>query len=252
MKIFLTNDDGYKAPGINALYEELSACHEVTLIAPDREKSAVSHSISLHTPLRITKIKLDSQDSGYAVNGTPVDCIKLGLFEVFKGQPDLVISGINAGGNLGVDINYSGTAAAAREGALNGLPCMAVSLMTGKHMDFKGMARFTAGMVLRVLEFELTPGTFLNINGPDSPIDQVSGVQITHPAQTNLSTRFDCRIDPRDRKYFWYGPMGGINAPAGTDAHAVKNNYISISPIRSGLTDDNGLHHLKDAMDWLG
>ena len=241
MKILLTNDDGYKAPGIRALYRSLNDSHEVVLIAPDQEKSAVSHGITLHSPLRIKEIRLESGHKGYAVSGTPADCVKLGLFEIFDTPPDLVISGINAGGNLGIDINYSGTASAAREGALNGVRGMAVSLMLGETMDYQGMAGFASGLVDKWEDLQLAPGTFLNVNGPDIPVDRVSQVQVTRQAQNNLSKEFERRVDPKNRPYFWYGGGNNGMAEPGTDIHAILNQCISITPIRCDSTDDGSL-----------
>ncbi|WP_022663719.1 5'/3'-nucleotidase SurE [Desulfospira joergensenii] len=241
MRILLTNDDGYKAPGIQALYKALTEDHEVVLIAPDTEKSAVSHGITLNSPLRIKKVDLESSGKGYAVTGTPADCVKLGLFEIFETPPDLVISGINAGGNLGIDINYSGTASAAREGVLNGLPGMAVSLVQGKVMDYQGMAGFTLGLVSKWPDLKLSPGTFLNVNGPDIPMAQVNRVEITRQSLNNLSREFDRRIDPKNRPYFWYGGGNNGQAEPGTDIHAVLDHSISITPIRCDTTDNQAL-----------
>ena len=174
MKILLTNDDGYNAPGILALYKTLRSFHEVILIAPDREKSAVSHGISLNEPMRIDTISLNGEDQVYAIAGTPADCVKLGLSEIFTTLPDLVISGINPGSNTGVNINYSGTIGAAREAAINGILSMAVSIFKkGDDIDFKGVSQFTAQIVDQIHDFRLPSGTFLNINAPCVPIDEV-------------------------------------------------------------------------------
>jgi len=237
MKILLTNDDGYNAPGIMALYEALSASHDVILIAPDREKSAVGHAITLNAPVRIDTIDLGEGKKGFAVAGTPADCIKLGLFELFTSPPDLVVSGINPGCNIGIDINYSGTASAAREGALNGLPSLAVSIKSGENMDFSSMARFTVDMVNRVKANGLPRGTFLNINAPSGPFKEISGVKITRQAQSNLSTRFEKRFDPKTRPYFWYGSTEPAGDKPDTDVYALSQNCISITPIQCDATD---------------
>ncbi len=251
MKIFLTNDDGYKAEGIKALYRVLSTNHQVTLIAPDREKSAVSHGISLNSPLRIERVVMEDQHPGYAVNGTPADCVKLGLFQVFKTPPDLLVSGINAGANLGIDINYSGTASAAREGTLNRIPSLAVSLMKGQAMDFKGLARFIAQMIEKWQDFDLPIGTFLNINGPDLPMDKTQGVKITRQSLNNLSWKFDQRIDPKGRPYYWYGGENNGAPAKGTDVHALLNNHISITPIQCDMTCDQGFTCLEAMAEHL-
>lgn len=236
MKILLTNDDGYNAPGIQALYKALRSDHEVILIAPDREKSAVGHGITLNTPIRISKINLNS-NFGYAIDGTPADCVKLGLFKFFKTLPDLVISGINPGTNTGVNINYSGTVGAAREAALNGLPSMAVSIKRGKSIDFQGMSEFIASLTYKIGDYNLPLGTFLNINAPDIPIKQTLGVKITRQASDNISTQFEKRLDPRNGTYYWYGNLNQVESESDTDVNAISQNYISITPIQCDNTD---------------
>ncbi|MFU8769516.1 MAG: 5'/3'-nucleotidase SurE, partial [Desulfotignum sp.] len=165
MNIFLTNDDGYQAPGIQALYRVLSRDHAVVMVAPDREKSAVSHGITLHHPMRIHP--LPGRDRAFAVDGTPADCVKLGLAECVDTPPDLLISGINPGSNIGIDINYSGTVAAAREGALNGIMSLAVSIKAGRSMAYDDLSRFISNLTGTIHKHGLPPGTFLNINAPD-------------------------------------------------------------------------------------
>jgi 5'-nucleotidase len=250
MKILLTNDDGYNAPGILSLYEALSVAHEVLLIAPDREKSAVSHGISLNQPMRIHKITLDNGSQGYGITGTPADCVKLGLFELCPSQPpDLIISGINPGCNTGVDINYSGTVGAAREGALNQILSMAVSIRrSDKIMDLQGMSRFIAGLSEKVHDFDLPPGTFLNINAPDIPIDGVGGVRITRQAQDNVSKQFEKRVDPKNRFYYWYGDVNRITGETDTDVNALSQNYISITPIQCDNTDYRTMEKLTSIL----
>ena len=237
MKILLTNDDGYNAPGIQILYKMLQAHHEIILIAPDREKSAVSHGITLNEPMRIDQIKLEGGAKGYAVTGTPADCIKLGLFEFFTTPPDLIISGINPGCNIGIDINYSGTVAAAREAALNGILGMAVSIKLGEVMDFQGMSSFIANLVNKVCNDGLPSGTFLNINAPPVSFDEIRGVKITRQASNNLSKQFDKRLDPKNRPYYWYGSINHVEGDPDTDVYALSQKYISITPIQCDFTD---------------
>lgn len=246
MKILLTNDDGYNAPGILTLYKTLALDHDVILIAPDRERSAVGHGITLHEPMRITPVTLDNNDTGYAITGTPVDCIKLGLFELCKTAPDLIISGINPGSNTGININYSGTVGAAREGAINGITSMAVSILKkSSALDFDGMAKFTAHLAGRIHEFDLPLGTFLNINAPDIPFDETRGIRITRQASNNLSTRFDKRTDPKNRAYYWYGQTDRHDQETDTDEDALSNNYVSITPVQCDLTDYKTADRLK-------
>ncbi len=244
MKILLTNDDGYNAPGLAALYSALNSHHDVTVIAPDSEKSAVSHAITLNHPVRICKIDQEAGIRGFAITGTSADCVKLGLFELFTDPPDMVISGINPGLNIGIDINYSGTVAAAREGTLNGIPSLAVSVKPGTAMDFDGMALFVRDLLNSLQKKGLPAGTFLNINGPDIPIVEVAGVRITRQALNNLSRHFEKRTDPKERAYYWYGRMDRFDGDPGTDVEALRRNYISVTPVQCDSTDYKTLSEL--------
>jgi len=246
MKILLTNDDGYNAPGILALYETLRSHHEVMLVAPDREKSAISHGITLNEPMRIDRVNLSNGGDGYSITGTPADCVKLGLFRFYTSPPDLVISGINPGSNTGVNINYSGTVGAAREAALNGISSIAVSMFKkGNISDFYGVAQFIAQMVHKITDWNLPSGIFLNINAPDIPINEARGVKITRQASDNLSKQFEKRVDPRDQSYYWYGGIGRVTGEGNTDVNALLKNYISITPIQCDMTDYKTLEELE-------
>jgi 5'-nucleotidase len=237
MNIFLTNDDGYQAPGIQALYRALSRDHAVVVVAPDREKSAVSHGITLHHPMRIHPVPGWDRGRAYAVDGTPADCVKLGLAECVETPPDLLISGINPGSNIGIDINYSGTVAAAREGALNGILSLAVSIKAGRSMAYDDLSRFISNLTGTIHKHGLPPGTFLNINAPDVAFSDIRGVKITCQAFDNLSRYFEKRKDPKERCYFWYGTQDPVSGSPDTDVHAIAQNYLSITPIRCDLTD---------------
>ena len=246
MKILLTNDDGYNAPGILALYKILIKNNQVTMIAPDREKSAAGHSITLNSPMRADTITLPDNGKGYAVSGTPADCVKLGLHEFYSIPPDLVISGINPGSNTGVNLNYSGTVAAAREAALNRLPAMAVSIVKQEHdPDFSGISEFIAKMVEKSDSFRIPSGTFLNINAPALPLSDIKGIRITRQAGSNLSEKFEKRLDPRNRPYYWYGRLEQGNGETGTDIDALMNNYISITPVQCVNTDYTTINELE-------
>jgi len=236
MKILITNDDGYRAPGILALYKALAVNHEVVLAAPDRERSAVGHGITLNQPLGYERVALNGGGSGYAVTGTPADCVKLGLFEFCDKTPDLVISGINPGSNTGINLNYSGTAGAAREAALNGLTAMAVSIQYGDPMDFAGMADYLVSLVDKVCAMGLPSGVFLNVNGPCIPFKDIRGVRITRQANNNLSTDFERRKNPRGKSYFWYGKMQPVRPEDDTDNDALLEKCISITPIQCDMT----------------
>ena len=246
MKILLTNDDGYDAPGILALYETLRSHHEVMLVAPDREKSAVGHGITLNEPMRIDRVILNSGGEGYSITGTPVDCVKLGLYKFYTSPPDLVISGINPGSNTGVNINYSGTAGAAREAALNGILGIAVSIFKKREVsEFIGMAQFIAQLINKITECNIPPGVFLNINSPDIPIDEARGVKITRQASDNLSKQFEKRVDPRHQSYYWYGGIGRVTGEGNTDVNALLKNYISITPVQCDMTYYKTLEELE-------
>ncbi len=234
MKILLTNDDGYDAPGILSLFEILNSSHEVTLIAPDRENSAVGHGITLYEPLRIKQI--NDHIKSYSVTGTPVDCVKLGIFEFFKTEPDLVISGINHGSNLGVDVNYSGTVAAARESALMGIPSLAVSIPQTKTPDYRGFSIFIDKFIKNILFNQIPDGTFLNLNAPSGIIDKTIEVKTTSLAQNNISNEFIKNKDPKNRPYYWYGNVEPVEAEPGTDIFEVNQNHISVTLISCNMT----------------
>ncbi|SLM28196.1 5'-nucleotidase surE [Desulfamplus magnetovallimortis] len=240
MNILLTNDDGYLAPGIRALYEQFRYSHKVTLVAPDRERSAVGHGITLHEPLRMKNMakKITAMESEeYSVTGTPADCVKLALFELYETPPDLVISGVNAGSNTGVNINYSGTAGAAREAAINGVPAIAVSIKRGDIMDYTGMARFIDAFASQSLIETIHQGTFLNINAPAINLNEVLGIKITRQATRNVSRRFKKETDPRGHTYYWYDCMDPVENEPETDDAALEEHYISVTPIQCDLTN---------------
>ncbi len=248
MKILITNDDGYRAPGIQALYRALSRDHQVILAAPDREKSAVGHGITLNHPLKYERVALNCGGSGYAVSGTPADCVKLALFDLFQAAPpDLIISGINAGSNTGININYSGTVGAAREGVLNGITAIAVSIQYGDVMDFDGTAAYVASVVDTACNISLPPGVFLNINMPCIPIKETLGVKVTRQADNNLAVKFDRRTNPRGRTYFWYDELRPVRPEDHTDNDALLANYISITPIQCDMTAYQVIADLENA-----
>ncbi len=245
MKILLTNDDGYQAPGILMLYNTLSLEHEVVLVAPDREKSAVGHGITLNQPLLIAPVEMPGGGAGYAVTGTPADCIKLGLFELFDTPPDLVIAGINPGSNTGININYSGTVGAAREAALNGILSMAVSIRVADTLDYQGISKFIARLLHQLHRFDLAPGTFLNINSPGIGISKIKGIRVTRQALDNLSTGFEKRTDPKRRDYYWYGRYDPGTSDPDTDETALLDQCISITPLHCDITDYKAMSQIK-------
>lgn len=233
MLILVTNDDGIHTPGIGVLAEKLSEVGRVVVVAPDRERSAVGHSLTLHSPLRAEEIR----PGFYAVDGTPTDCVNLGIHGLFPERPQLVVSGINRGGNLGDDITYSGTVAAALESTLMGVPAFAVSLDSGPFTasDFETAARFAVKLAGEVLQRGLPPDTFLNVN---IPAGTPRGVRLTRQGKRLYGDVVVENIDPRGRKYYWLGGGElGFQNIEGTDFHAVHDHYISVTPLHIDLTN---------------
>ena len=245
MKILLSNDDGYQSEGLATLALALSDLAEITIVAPDRNQSGASHSLTLETPLRVGK----TRDGIYYVNGTPTDCVHLAITGLLDHEPDMVIAGINHGANLGDDVLYSGTVAAAVEGRFLGLPAIAVSLAGHnlKHFD-------TAGQAIRVLferlrESPLPPDTILNVNVPDVPYQELRGFEATRLGYRHRAEPVVQSQDPKGRPVFWVGAAGaGQDAGAGTDFHAVEHSRVSVTPMQFDLTRHASLPALAD---WL-
>lgn len=247
MRILLTNDDGIFSEGLQCLKNELSKIAKVIVIAPEVERSAVGHSLTLHKPLRITPVVIKGENLGYAVNGTPTDCVVLGLKFLFKRKPDLVISGINRGANLGGDITYSGTVSAAMEGAIYKIPSFAVSIASRQAKDFSFAAKFSREFAKIVAKNGLPPFSFLNINIPDLKEEEIKGVEITYQSSRCYIGTVEERKDPRGKYYYWIGGTFPKNkAEKGTDLHAIINKKISITPIQLNLTDYNLYKKIKN------
>lgn len=250
MNILLTNDDGIHAEGLWALYRCLSQTHTVTVVAPDRERSAVGHGITLHQPIRAHRVSVNGGAPGYAVSGTPVDCVKLGVLEIMDSRPDLVISGINPGANVGVNINYSGTVSAAREAALYGLAAIAVSVHAKTVSHYAEAAVFAAHLADKVFEKGLPVGTMLNVNLPDLPLAQTAGIRISRQGLSMFSEYFEKRHDPRNQPYYWQGcDESHFAQNPDVDQAAICLRYISITPIKCDMTDYGLLETLK-AWNW--
>jgi 5'-nucleotidase len=244
--ILLTNDDGIYADGLWALYKRFAPHHMVTVVAPDRERSAIGHGITLHRPLRATRISINSDLHGYAVNGTPADCVKISLMEILSEPPDLVISGINLGANVGVNLNYSGTVAAAKEAALYKLPAIAVSITGCQSASFDEAALCTAHLAEMILKQGLPVGTMLNVNIPDIPINRIKGVRACKQETTIYSEYIEKRIDPRNRVYYWHGHDANVPSDNPENDVAVLNaGFISITPIQCDMTNYRLLEVLK-------
>jgi 5'-nucleotidase len=245
MKILLTNDDGIQAPGLEALYDHIASSHHTTVVAPDRERSAISHSINLQNPLRFRRLTLKGNQSAYAVNGTPADCVHLALEAICTEAPDVVISGINAGANVGANIHYSGTVAAAKEAAMCGLPAIAAS-MEAPAGAYASAAAFIVRLVEVVVGEGLPFGTIININFPRCDWDAIAGVRYSHQELIPIGQALVHRIDPHQRSYYWRGlDTQTIDNKNGSDISALKNNYISISPLKCDTTDYDLLSKLK-------
>ena len=239
MNIVLTNDDGVDADGLAALYSALSEKHAVMVVAPAYERSATGHSISLHEPLRAKKIKLAGNGRGYAVFGTPADCVKLALLKLLDVRPDLVISGINAGVNDGVNIFYSGTVAAAREACLNGIPAMAVSMAGRKPANLDSAAALAARLVDNMIAWGFSGKTLMNVNIPDLPPAQIEGIKITRQDMALPGDWVEKRRDPRGGAYYWYGySTPEVKKDSGTDREALIDRYVSITPLLCDMTDE--------------
>lgn len=238
MRILVSNDDGYFAPGIQALAEAMSQLGEVTVVAPDRNRSGASNSLTLDNPLRVSQ-----RDNGYySVTGTPTDCIHLGTHEIMKEQPDIVVAGVNHGANLGDDVLYSGTVAAAMEGRTLGLPSVAVSLVGLNGTHFDTAARFVARVVERFKTHPLPAREILNINVPDLPPEKIAGVEVTRCGSRHRANTIVADTDQKNRPIYWLGPPAeGDDTGPGTDFHAVMSGKISITPLHIDFTAHRSL-----------
>lgn len=243
MIILVTNDDGIRAPGIRVLAEGLRGVGEVFVVAPDRERSAVGHALTLHHPLRANEIK----PGVFAVDGTPTDCVNLGIHALLPVRPHIVVSGINCGANMGDDITYSGTVSAAMEATLMGIPAIAVSLVTGGRGENYGTAAAVAARLVRtVAERGLPRDTLLNVNVPDLPMERVGGIVVTTQGKRDYEGKIIRKTDPRGRSYYWIGNVEPqFRDLEGTDYHAVKRGSISVTPLHLDLTNYSSLTVLK-------
>ena len=254
MNILISNDDGILANGIKALIEALSKEHNVYVVAPDRECSAAGHALTIHTPLRVEEVDAKyGAKKCWMTTGTPGDCVKIAVNAILANDelPDMVISGINHGPNLGGDISYSGTVSCAMEGALLGIPSIAVSLAS-LHFDdedFKMTAEFTAQFIKKLGSYKIPDKTVLNINVPGLEKEDISGIAITELGKRLFTDDYEKRIDPRGKVYYW---MAGelINEPedAKTDIAAVRNNKISITPITYDMTRKGFMTELENKL----
>lgn len=242
MLILVTNDDGINAPGIWALASAIAELGRVMIVAPSEEQSGTGHSITVHRPLRVERIESSSGIDTYVVNGTPADCVKLGMEGISEERPSIVISGINRGPNLGTDVLYSGTVSAAVEGAIMGALAMAVSVNldhnhTGE-FDYTPSASIAKYLVERFSREGLPKDTLLNVNVPAVPEGDIKGVKCTRLGTRRYRDVFDKRVDPRGRAYYWMaGDVVDLDDDPTTDTATIKNGYVSITPIQYDLTE---------------
>lgn len=246
MRILITNDDGIHARGLYALTSALKKIAEVLVVAPDVEKSAVGHAITLSDPLRVQSVEKNNEFFGYAVNGTPADCVKLGLKCLIKDKADLVVSGINLGPNTATNIMYSGTVSAAAEAVIMGVPGLAVSLASFTEHEYEYACVIATELALKIHRIGLPEGTLLNVNVPAVKPDKIEGVVITRQGKGRYEEYFDKRNDPTNRTYYWLaGKKMVLDTDEDVDDVVVTRNKVSITPIRYDLTDLRMLTELK-------
>ncbi len=245
MRILLSNDDGYRAEGLQRLADALRPLAEITVVAPDRNRSGASNSLTLDVPLRVSSFG----DGMYYVSGTPTDCVHLAISGFFDFEHDMVVSGINDGANLGDDVLYSGTVAAAIEGRFLGLPTLAVSLVVRDGRHFDTAARVASELVMRLIRTPLHASMILNVNVPDLPYERLRGFRVTRLGHRHRSEAVIRTSDPRGRPVYWVGPAGeGADAGEGTDFAAITDDCVSVTPLQVDLTRHTAL---ADVGEWL-
>ena len=245
MKILLSNDDGYFAKGLLVLAAALKERADITIVAPDKNRSAASNSLTLELPLRAFEI----EPNFYKVDGTPTDCVHLAITGLIETEPDMVIAGINHGANMGDDVLYSGTLAAATEGRFLGFPAIAISLASNEPEYFETAAEVAVYLLRRIQEKPLAQDVVLNVNVPDIPVAELKGYQVTRLGQRHKSEPVIKSQDPRGRPIYWVGPPGLARDDGfGTDFDAVRNNYVSITPLQLDLTR---YELMDDLSEWI-
>lgn len=245
MHILISNDDGYLATGLCVLAESLAKYAKISVVAPDKNRSAASNSLTLEMPLRA-----QSSENGFIrVDGTPTDCVHLAITGLLENEPDMVFAGINHGSNLGDDVLYSGTVAAATEGRFLGLPAVAISLASNEPKHFETAAQVAAYLLKKIISHPLPEDTLLNVNVPDLPYAELQGYQSTRLGQRHKSEPVIKSADPRGRTIYWVGPPGSEqDAGEGTDFYAINKGYVSITPLQLDLTRYERMDEIKH---WL-
>ena len=244
--ILVTNDDGIFAPGIYALWRAMQEIGDVIVVAPDTEKSAVGHAITLIDPIRVQNVHRKDGFVGFAVKGTPADCVKIAVRSLMETPPDIVISGINSGANVGNDIIYSGTVSAATEGTILGIPSVAISLSAFKNREWDSSMKVAQTVTNKVLKNGLPSEILLNVNVPNVPIESLKGYKLTKQGNSVFRDHFEKREDPRGKIYYWMTGRVVVDSDENTDSYAVHNNYVSITPIHYKLTAESFLKTLKN------
>jgi 5'-nucleotidase len=250
LRILLTNDDGIMAQGIRTLARCLSKEHNVLVVAPEVERSATGHAITIRTPLWAKEVKLGEEDIGYAINGTPADCVKLGLLAMAEGKIDLVISGINRGPNLGTDVLYSGTVSGALEGAVTGIPSIAISAENFNEPYFETAAHFMIEFLRRFDVTEIPELTALNVNVPSVPLHEIKGWKVTRQSKRRYKSDFERRKDPHGNDYYWMiGEYIEDDPGEDSDYAAVSDRYVSITPIHVLMQNNDYMEKLRKKIE---
>jgi len=246
MRILLSNDDGIHSPGMEALFQSVKDLGEVIVAAPDSQMSAVGHAITISDPIKVVEVCYPNGMSGFAIGGTPADCVKLAVEALLDRPPDLVISGINLGPNAGISVIYSGTVSAATEGTILGIPSMAVSINTFKDPIWPTAARIARRMAEKILSEGLPLDTLLNVNVPNVPFDELNGYEVTTMARSQFKEVFHRRTDPRGNVYYWMdGEMELADGQSGTDVQALEKNRVSLTPLRFDLTHRDQMEYFR-------
>jgi 5'-nucleotidase len=246
-KILITNDDGIDSPGIYTLVQTMKEFGDIVVIAPDRQQSAVGHALTVANPLRAIHFHRNGEMFGYAINGTPSDCVKIAISTLLEQKPDMIISGINHGQNTAINVLYSGTVSAATEGILLGIPSIAVSLATYDYgADCSVAANYALQIARSIKELNLPKGVLLNINVPSLETNEIKGIKITRVSRNIWNDRYEKRIDPYGRAYYWFaGELSSGDDDPESDYVALKNGWVSVTPIEYSFTNHSIIKNLK-------